>query len=160
MTLRPGDSAPPLSGVDEQGNDVLVPDTGFSLLWFNPMFTKFGCKSCQTSLLHELYPEFRVQGCSVYGATFDPPEVNARRNEPHVWRVPMVQVTRREAELWGALRRSSDPWAPYAPASVSYLVDSRGSVTHVYQNPDPQHHANDVLQDLKSMSQELSQEVS
>lgn len=154
LSLSAGTKAPLLDTFDEQGNSVSIPSTDWSFIWFNPQFKRFGCQSCQTSLLHNLYPEFRILGCRVYGATFDSPEINAQRNEPHVWRIPLVQVGKQEAEMWGALREVGDSWAKYTPAPVSYIVSPSGIVSQAYENPDPKIHASHVLQDLKALIQE------
>ena len=147
MTLRPGTEAPPLDGQDEQGNVVLLPALErYTYLWFNPVFGRYGCKDCQTSLLHEMYPELRMAGCFPFGATFDPPEVNARRNEVHIWRIPIIQIDRETAAAWGALRADDDPWSPHAPASVAYLIDPMGVIMKSYSNVDHRRNAQDVLQ--------------
>jgi len=150
VTLALGTLAPQLDGQDEQGNDVWIPALErWTYLWFDPVFGRYGCKECQASLLHELYPELRMAGCLPFGATFDPPEVNARRNGPHVWRVPIIQIDRETAAAWGVLRADDDPWSPHAPASVAYLIDPMGVIMESYSNVDHRRNAQDVLEHLE-----------
>lgn len=155
-TLAPGDRVPDLVTTDEVGAEVRVPaEDRWTHIWFNPVFGRYGCRECQRSLLHELYPEIRLAGCRPVAVTFDPVEVNQRRNDPHPWRIPIVQVSPEVADAWGALRDTDDPWRPHTPRSVAYLVDQRGHVFASYEQIDHTRHALQVLQDLKvSMTQE------
>lgn len=150
--LEVGSEAPLLDTVDEQDNPVMLPALErWTHLWFNPVFGHFGCKECQTSLVHDLYPDLRLAGCFPFGATYDSPEINARRTSAHaVWRVPVVQITKDTAAEWGALRETTDAWYEHTPAPVAYLIDPTGVVQHIYRKPDHRVHAKDVLRDVQA----------
>lgn len=146
MTIEPGAESPLLDGSDEQGNRLMLPALErWTHLWFNPIFGRYGCKSCQTSLIHELHPELRLARCRSIGLTYDPPEVNARRNEPHIWRVPLMQITPDQAREWGALRDPEDSWFAYTPRSRAVLIDPQGVIRLVLDDVDHRTHARDVL---------------
>jgi peroxiredoxin len=150
VILPPGTHAPLLDGHDERGNGVMLPALErWTHLWFNPVFGRYGCKDCQTSLLHERYPDFRLSGVMPFGCTFDPPEINATRAESHVWRIPIIQIDRETAAQWGALRDESDTWYEHTPASVAYLIDPMGIIRRAYQQVDHRKHADEVLRDIR-----------
>lgn len=152
--LAPGTQAPSLEGYDEQGNAVTIPVRGeWTYLWFNPVFGRYGCKECEVSLLHELYPELRMAGLLPFGATFDPPMVNTQRNEPHIWRIPLVQVTKEQAAEWGALREESDAWCEYTPRSVAYILNETGKVIHATSPVNHTSHGREVLRIAQLRSQ-------
>ncbi|MCA1806675.1 MAG: peroxiredoxin family protein, partial [Actinobacteria bacterium] len=140
--LTEGAEVPHLVAEDEVGKVISIPSpNSWVHIWFNPIFGRFGCKTCQTSLMHEKYPDFRVLDCEVVGATFDPQDVRIRRNKGHSWRVPLIQVSREEAREWGALHNESSSWYKVAPLSVAYLIDDRGIILRTYRDIDHRHHA-------------------
>ena len=157
MTIQAGTPAPLLDAQDEQGNMVMLPALErWTHLWFNPIFGRYGCKECQASLIHELYPDLRMDGCFPYGATYDSPEVNARRNAPHVWRIPLLQISQETAAEWGALRDEADPWFPHAPASVAYLIDPMGVVQVAFTSVNHRVHAKEIRTKLAELKAGVS----
>lgn len=132
MKIKP----PALRAADESGRIWELPQEGERvLLWFNPIFQKFGCKPCQDSLIHERYPDLRKAGIIPLCATYDSAEVNARRNEKHFWSVPILTVDQSQAAGWGALRGDNDAWRDYTPMSVAYFIDEKGFVVRSWVRP-------------------------
>lgn len=151
--MRLGDPAPSFTAADETGRAWDLPVPGeWTWLWFGPLFVRHGCRECETSLAHELYPDLRAAGVMPFGLTYDPPEVGRRRNARHVWRVPLVQVSPAEASRFGAARPPRDPWAEHMPAQRSVLVDPDGRLARVWVRPDPRVHARQVLGAVAELS--------
>jgi peroxiredoxin len=151
MMLTIGDPAPVIVGEDERGELLSLPISGsWTHLWFNPIFGRYGCKDCQTSLIHELFPELLLAECQPVGLTYDSPQANRRRNAQHLWRIPLVQISMETAAAWGVLRDPKDPWYAHTPRSTAFLVHPRGSIHVVFERVSHFDHAQQVLDTLKS----------
>lgn len=138
--------APELVAQDDHGKTWALPLTDAPvLLWFGPVFGKFGCKPCQTSMIHERYPELRAAGIMPFCASYDNAAVNARRNSKHVWRVPILTVTQKQAQQWDALRPATDGWRNYMPSTVAYYIEPNGTITQEWVRPDNKTFINDIL---------------
>lgn len=150
--LPEGTAAPHLDGEDDQGHKVMLPALErWTLLVFAPVFVRYGCQECKTSYLHELYPEFRAHECYLYAATYDPPQVNQRRNERHVWNLPIIQINQAQAALWDVLRRKEDAWRDVAPLTNAYLMNPEGVIVKAYDEVDPRTTPKKMMNDLKSL---------
>jgi peroxiredoxin len=141
-----GSTAPQLVATDDHMKEWRLPKQGSAMLiWFGPVFGKFGCKPCQTSLLHERYPDLRKAGIEALCATFDSHDVNRQRNAKYVWRVPILTVTPEQAAAWQALRKPTDSWVAHMPSTVAYLLDPSGYVVAEWRRPEPKKFIDDVL---------------
>ena len=84
--------------------------------------------------------------------TLDSDVVNLRRNEPFLWRVPLLSLSRDQVAEWGALREETDPWFNFSPKSLAFTIDPDGVVVKVYSKINHKDHARNVLSDVLSFS--------
>ena len=95
--------------------------------------------------------QFAAADCVVLGASFDPPAENKAFAEAQRLGFPLLSdVDRAVGRAYRTVRADDDQYARF-PLRVSYLIDPDGVIRRVYPVADVAHHADEVLDDLRSL---------
>ncbi len=97
--------------------------------------------------LRDQYEAFEELGCQVYGASFDPPEVNAAFRARY--ELPFRLLTDQTHEL--AVQLGAATETASVPQRIAHLVDPSGIVVQRYEVDDPEFFAEHVLDDLEAI---------
>jgi thioredoxin-dependent peroxiredoxin len=140
--LEPGEPFPAWTAIDHTGATVRSSDLAGTpyLLWFYPKAMTRGC-TAEGCALRDSFGDFQGAGVQVLGMSFDDPADNA------AFRL-LSDTTR---ELGVAVGAADSTEAKYA-RRVSYLVGADGTVLKAYAQVDPSTHAQQVLEDLKTLA--------
>ena len=134
---------PELSFADHDRQEVCPSLTeGWLLFYWFPKADTPGCVA-QAESIRDQWDAFTELGCTVYGASFDPPDTNrAFRNK---YRLPFALLSdvdgTRAVELGAA-----EPAANHAQR-IALLVDPTGAIVRRYDVGDPTRFADHVLDD-------------
>lgn len=143
-----GESYPPFTLRDQDTATVGSSDVAGSwfLLYWYPKADTPGC-TAQAEGLRDQYETFQELGCQVYGASFDPPEVNAAFRLRYD--IPFRLLTDETHEL--AVRLGAATETASVPQRIAHLVDPSGTVIRRYEVDDPAFFAEHALDDLESI---------
>jgi len=131
---------------DQTGQQVSSKDLAGKtyLLWFYPKAMTPGC-TAEGDALRAQMAVFKDRGVEILGVSFDTPATNAAfaKQESFPFRL-LSDTDRTLATAVGAADSPSQSTAK----RISYLVGPDGKVLKAYGSVDPNHHADEVLQDL------------
>lgn len=147
--MKLGDGVGQFQLVDHDGNRFNSGSiTGWYLLYWYPKADTPGC-TAQAEGLRDQLEAFDELGCTVLGASFDPPEVNAAFRSKYSLRFTLLTDQSKEAALaFGAVPDTDQTH----PSRVAALVDPSSTAAMVYQVTDPEFFAESVLDDLERLT--------
>lgn len=130
---------------DHNGESVRLPAMGtWTLLYWYPKANTPGCVA-QAEGIRDNYEAFERAGCTVYGASFDPPGNN--RAFRAKYRLPFSLLSDQGGEV--ARRQGAAGDGDRVAKRVAMLVDPDGTVVTRYAVDDPTLFAEMVLDDLE-----------
>lgn len=146
--MKVGDGVGQFQLVDHDGNSFASESLdGWYLLYWYPKADTPGC-TAQAEGLRDQLEAFDDLGCTVLGASFDPPEVNAAFRSKYSLRFTLLtDLSKEAASAFGAVPDADQSH----PSRVATLVDPSSTAAVVYQVTDPEFFAESVLDDLERL---------
>lgn len=151
MTLAPGDAAPRFALRTERGATFSLAEAAgkWLLLWWFPKASTPTCTKEGRSL-RDAAADFASLDCIVAGVSYDTPSENQRFAEEHSFGFRLLSdPDRAVSTAYDVVRPAGEPWDDM-PYRVSYLIDPKGVIAHVYDVTDADAHASEVLADLRA----------
>lgn len=144
--LKEGQPFPAWTLVDQTGASVSSAELAGKkyVLWYFPKARTPGC-TAEGRGFRDLAEQYRTQGVTVFGVSFDDPEANARFVKEESF--PFRLLSDRDKSLAVAVGAADSTWRPL-PRRISYLVGEDGRVLHAYGDVSPAGHAAEILRDL------------
>jgi peroxiredoxin Q/BCP len=147
--LKPGDKAPALHGVDQDGNDVSLKDyAGRKLvLYFYPKDDTPGCTAEACSLRDE-HEALRTAGYEVLGVSPDKPAKHRKFIDKYALPFRLLADTDHAvAEAYGAWGRKKFMGREYDGILRStFLIDGKGIIERIITEVRTKDHARQVLE--------------
>jgi peroxiredoxin Q/BCP len=147
--MKVGENVEPFDLVDHDGSPFAHESlTGWYLLYWYPKADTPGC-TAQAEGLRDQLEAFDDLGCTVLGASFDPPEVNAAFRSKYSLRFTLLtDRSRQVARTFGAVLDTDQSH----PSRIATLVDPSSTAAMIYQVTDPEFFAESVLDDLERLT--------
>lgn len=146
--LDVGDPAPPFAVPDQSGRTVTLDGLRgrWVLLYWYPKADTPGC-TAQAQGLRDQHEALDALGCTVLGASFDPPaDLVAFRRK---YDLPFDLLSDAESEAGRAYGVAGDEGSGRYAARVAFLIDPSGAVARRYDVEAPEMFADEVLDDLE-----------
>ena len=149
--LQAGDTFPSWQLTDHTGASVSSSDLAGKtyLLWFYPKAMTSGCTK-EGDGLRDRSEELTQLQLTILGVSFDNPEINAEFVKREQF--PFRLLSDRDHSLATKVGAASISLQPVA-SRVSYLIGPDGKVLKAYNSVDPRTHAEEVVRDLRALSQ-------
>ncbi|MBP7005880.1 thioredoxin-dependent thiol peroxidase [Patescibacteria group bacterium] len=152
--LTIGDKAPDFRLNDQKGEERTLAEAKgkWVLIYFYPKDDTPGCtkEACQ---LRDNFPAFRKLGVEVFGVSVD--SVKSHEKFVTKYELPFVLLADDQKEMvqaygvWG--ERSFIGHKYMGTSRTSFLVDPQGKIAKIYESVKPAKHAEEVLNDLKTL---------
>jgi peroxiredoxin Q/BCP len=142
-----GTPAPDFTSVDQNGNPIALKDyRGRTVvLYFYPRDDTPGCTAEACAFRDDL-EEFKGRNVAILGVSVDDAESHKRFQEKYGLNFTLVADPKKEItreygalNLFGVARR------------VTYIIDGRGNIRHVYEKVQPRDHSREILQTLTAL---------
>ncbi len=139
--------APELQGTAHNGVAVKVrtPTGNGMLVYFYPKDDTPGCTK-EACALRDAWSKYETAGIQVVGVSTDSDESHRAFAEKHKLPFPLIAD---EDKAWAQAFGVSTTFG--MAKRMSFLIDSAGNIRKVYENVDPAVHANEVLQDARTL---------
>ena len=147
---KPGEAAPAFSARTTTGERVKLSDfRGRKLvLYFYPMDDTPGC-TAQACSLRDHNAEIAGRGAAILGVSSQDEASHQRFTQKHRLNFPLLADTDKEvARAYGVLGTGVFGLARSlvgAYERVTFIIDEQGDIAHVIDQPDTQHHGEEVL---------------
>ncbi|RQG93150.1 peroxiredoxin [Natrarchaeobius halalkaliphilus] len=140
MVLEPGENAPTVTALDQDGEDVELAFDAPTVLYFYPRDATPGCATEARQFDREL-EEYRDAGVSVYGASTDDVDSHREFRDDEGLDFDLL------ADPDGELADAFDVDRTRGATERTTFVLADGEVQSVYEGVDPDGHAREVLED-------------
>ncbi|MGC4063926.1 MAG: peroxiredoxin [Polyangiaceae bacterium] len=144
--LAVGQPAPDLS-FEYQGKERRLRDQNghLTLVYFYPKDGTPGCTK-EACAIRDVWNRFEARDIGVIGVSRDDASSHERFAKEHRLPFPLVADSDgRWATAFGVPNRNGKS------ARVSFLLDRKGTIAHIYPEVDPGIHANEVLRDAEKV---------
>ena len=149
--LQPGSEAPDFRLPDQSGNFHRLSDyTGkWRIVYFYPKDDTPGCTK-EACAFRDGLARLQAADAVVLGISVDSAESHRRFAEKHKLNFPLLADTDGTvSRQYGALM----DWQVFKMAKrVSFLIGPDGKIRHVYPQVDPENHAAEILERIKSFN--------
>lgn len=144
MTLKEGDKAPELAGLDQNGKRVSLAGKKV-VLYFYPRDDTPGC-TVEACSFRDSVEEVRKRGWEVVGVSTDGVLSHKRFEQKYHLNFPLLADPDKElAHAFGVL-------APMGYARrATFLVGANGVIRHVFPKVSPKGHAEEVLRKIEEL---------
>ena len=142
--LKIGDKAPDFDTVDQNGNRVRLSNfIGKKVvLYFYPKDNTPGCTKEACNFRDDI-TLIKNKGAVVLGVSVDGLDSHKRFSEKHNLNFPLLIDNKKEiCRKYGTLRLG------IISKRVTYIIDEKGKVKHVFQEVSPSIHSKEVLEKL------------
>ncbi len=143
LPLKVGDTAPRVSGHDQDGNKWrLKDDLGKQvvLLYFYPQDDTRGC-TAEACSLRDSMVDFKQEGVAVVGVSVDPAESHKRFAFKYNLNFPLIADT--SGGIAKAYRAQMDG-GKKMDRRISFLIGLDGKIIHITDSPDPAVHLREM----------------
>lgn len=125
------------------------------LIYFYPKDDTPGCTK-QSCAIRDSLPDFKSLDCVVLGVSADTVQSHKKFAEKYGLPFTLLADTDKKAiDAYGVWRLKSMMGREFfGIVRTSFLVGPDGKVAKVYEKVDPKKHAEQILQDLKALSQD------
>lgn len=150
MRPEPGDKAPAFSGTTTDGTRVKLADfRGRKLvLYFYPMDDTPGC-TAQACSLRDHNAEIAAKGAAILGVSAQDVASKQRFTKKHRLNFPLLADTDHSvAKAYGVLGSGVFGLARSVVGAyerVTFVIDEKGRIAHVIDDPDTRAHGEEVL---------------
>ncbi|HJV32629.1 MAG TPA: thioredoxin-dependent thiol peroxidase [Patescibacteria group bacterium] len=154
MPLKLGQKAPGFRLPDQDGKEHDLKDYAgtWVLLYFYPKDDTPGC-TVEACTLRDNFPKFRKMKAVVLGVSADPVKKHAKFAEKY--ELPFTLLSDEKKEMlgdYGVWAKKKFMGREYMGIlRNSYLIDPQGKIAKIYEGVKPAQHAEEVLQDLKTL---------
>lgn len=144
MTLKEGDKAPELAGLDQNGKRVSLAGKKV-VLYFYPRDDTPGC-TVEACSFRDSVEEVRKRGWEVVGVSTDGVLSHKRFEQKYHLNFPLLADPDKElARAFGVL-------APMGYARrATFLIGANGVIRHVFPKVSPKGHAEEVLRKIEEL---------
>ncbi len=152
--LKLKSKAPQFSLKDENGKVHKLSDYlgKYVLLYFYPKDDTSGCTK-QACMIRDDFPNFRKLKCTILGVSIDSVESHLKFKQKYD--LPFTLLSdedKKVVQKYGVWAQKSMYGKKYmGTLRTSYLIDPKGKIVKIYENVKPEVHAEEVLEDLKSL---------
>ena len=152
--LKMRNKAPTFSLPDQTGNIHNLADFKgqWVLLYFYPKDDTPGCTK-EACMIRDSWPEFKKLPVHVFGISVDSVKQHAKFAEKYELPFTLLADEEKDVvkkyEVWGEKKFMGRSYQGIN--RVSYLIDPEGNIAKIYENVKPAEHAQQVLEDLKSL---------
>lgn len=122
------------------------------LLYFYPKDNTPGC-TIEACGIRDSFPDFQKVKAVVLGVSADPPQSHARFIEKYNLPFTLLSDEKHETlQAYGVWGKKKFMGRSYDGISrTSFLIDPEGKIAKIYEEVKPAGHAEEVLQDLKTL---------
>ena len=149
--LKLGDKAPDFKLKDTDGNDVKLTDFYGKkvILWFYPKASTPGW-TVQGQGFRDEYQKFQEQNTIIIGVSADSIQKNKNFKTKHEFQYQLLSDEDKEMiQMYGAWVKKKMYGKEYMGiARISYLIDEKGIIKHIYDKVKTKSHAFDVLETI------------
>jgi peroxiredoxin Q/BCP len=140
--LPVGSMAPEVEGTTEQGSTLKLSQAKgtIAVVYFYPKDETPGCTK-EACAFRDNYSAFESAGVTVFGVSRDSAQSHAAFRAHY--QLPFVMVADGSGSVQQAYRVPSK--LPGIAARVTFLIDRKGKIAHVWPDVDPVQHAKEVL---------------
>ncbi len=153
-TIALNKSAPDFTLPDQNGKEHSLSDYKgtWVLLYFYPKDDTPGCTK-EACALRDDFHEFKGRKVVVLGVSVDPIKSHAKFAEKYDIPFPILSdEDKKVVHLYGVWSKKKFMGREYmGTLRMSFLIDSKGIVRKIYEKVKPIDHAEEVLEDLKTM---------
>jgi peroxiredoxin Q/BCP len=154
-TLKVGDRAPAFSLPDQEGKVRTLKDYAGSwvLLYFYPKDDTPGCTT-EACSLRDNFPKFKKMKAVVLGVSIDPVKMHAKFIQKYDLPYTLLSDEKKElVNAYGVWAKKKFMGREYmGTLRWSFLIDPNGKIAKIYEGVKPAGHAEEVLNDLKSLN--------
>ena len=146
--LKPGSKAPAFSGIDQNGNTVLLKDfIGKKIILY--FYPKDDTPTCTTQAcnLRDNHTALIKQGFTVIGISPDPAKKHKRFEVKYT--LPFILIADEDhsiAEKYGVWGEKKFMGRTYDGIHrTTFLIDEKGSIKNIILKPESKNHADEIL---------------
>jgi len=153
-TLTSGDIAPDFTLYDQDGNTHSLHDEigKWVLIYFYPRDNTPGCTT-EACALRDVHPDFKKLNCTIFGISTDTEQSHKKFED--TFDLPFTLL----ADTEKVVVQKYGVWAPkkfmgkefLGTLRSSFLITPQGKIAKIYQKVKPGAHAEEVLNDLRSL---------
>lgn len=157
MALTPNDTAPDFSLFDQHNVQHTLSDYRgrWVLLYFYPKDDTPGCTK-EACAFRDSFPEFEKLDMPIFGISTD--SVKSHDKFVKKYELPFILLAdedKQVVQLYGAWGKKKMYGKEYEGTHrISVLIDPEGNIAKVYEKVKPVTHAEEVLQDVQSLSEQ------
>ncbi len=143
MPLSVGDTAPAFTAKDTNGNTVSLSDFAGKtvVLYFYPKDDTPGCTK-EACSFRDNYSQYQGKDIVVLGVSIDDEASHQQFTQKFNLPFPLL------ADVNGAITKAYDVDGGGYAKRVTYVIDSNGTISNVYNTVKTDTHATDILADL------------
>lgn len=151
-----GSKAPAWTMLDQEGKEHSLSDyTGeWVVLYFYPKDDTPGCTK-EACAFRDNLPKFKKINANVFGVSVDPVKKHAKFAEK--FQLPFTLLSDEDKTVvnaYGLWAKKKFMGREYmGTLRTSFIIDPKGVIAKVYEGVKPETHAEEVLQDLKTLQQ-------
>lgn len=147
--LNVGDTAPDFSLLDERGLPVSLKDylgSKVVVLYFYPKDFTPGC-TAEACSFRDNYKPYQDKGAVVIGVSVDSVESHSKFAEKHNLPFSILSDSSKEvARAYGVLGIGG-----FLAKRVTFIIDKKGKIAHVFPKVDVKQHSEEVLKALEKL---------
>jgi peroxiredoxin Q/BCP len=150
--VKVGDPAPDFELPSQSGERLRLSDFRGKksvVLYFYPKDNTPGC-TMEARAFRDSYQVFKDEGAEVIGVSSD--SVDSHRKFSQDCNLPFILLSDLGAVVRGAYGVPSSLW--FLPGRVTYIIDSEGTVRHIFSSQRPKQHVGEAMKILKSIDRE------
>ncbi len=151
--LTVGSTAPPFTTIDQDGRTVSLSDFKGKkvVLYFYPKDDTPGCTK-EARAFRDNLPKFQELGVEVLGVSVDDEKKHKKFAEKYSlpFRL-LVDTDKKIVQDYGVWGKKKFMGKEYMGTNrVTYLIDEQGKIAHVFPKVEPETHAGEILELLRS----------
>jgi len=153
--MKIGDNAPDFSLPDQNGKVHKLSEYKgkWVLIYFYPKDDTPGCTK-EACMIRDNFPKFGKLNAVVFGVSKDSVKKHAKFKEKYD--LPFTLLADEEKQvltLYGVWGKKKFLGREYMGTNrMSFLIDPKGNIAKIYEKVKPAEHAQQVLEDIKSLS--------
>ncbi len=154
MELKEGKVAPDFKTLDQDGKLHKFSDYRgkWVLLYFYPKDDTPGCTK-EACVIRDMMPDFKKLKLQVFGVSID--SVKSHKKFTDKYNLPFTLLADEDRKIvtkYGVWAEKSMYGKKYMGIlRTSFLIDPKGKIVKIYEKVKPEIHAEEILEDLKSL---------
>ena len=150
--VRIGDPAPDFELPSQKGLTFSLSDfrgKKVVVLYFYPKDNTPGC-TVEARAFRDAYQDFKDEGAEVIGVSSD--SIDSHRKFSQECNLPFLLLSDEDGKVRREYGVPTTLWV--LPGRVTYIIDSEGTVRHVFSSQRPRQHVAEAMKILKSIEKE------